>query len=96
VEQLPDPEEVTVLDAVYDWHKQLMVWGVELQNGDRYPMIWKRSEIREAFQQKYEPPEAHIVELCERMLGKKINIIVIRDKHGNPIPKEVAEAVRSA
>lgn len=83
-DQLPPPEKVRVLQAVLDRQSQYMLWLVELENGDRYPMEWRRSDIKVSFKLKHDPTDEEIdTFLCNKMIGREINLIIIRDKDEN-------------
>lgn len=71
-------QTVEIIESYYNGDDDKIIWTVELQNGDRYPLIWSREEFKNALSIKSEaeiPPEI-LESSLKNFVGKKINLLI--------------------
>ncbi len=70
------PQKVKILEASFDPSTDMVVWVLELPNGDNYPMAWARTESEKVLNVKGNIPPAMLQEFNLRMIGKELNLII--------------------
>ncbi len=74
-DQLRPPRQVLVKKAWYDVETDSVFWDVKFSdNGKEATLAWIREEFGYAFNIPYEIPPPHVVEFCQKMEGKTINV----------------------
>jgi hypothetical protein len=62
--------------AYLDKELDTVVWQVELADGKKADIVWPRDEFGSTFNIAGEIPEPMIIEFCNMMIGKEVNVSI--------------------